>query len=97
MTTNELNKILSNHEHCSDNESFMHTLESLENDLKRELPSEERTVSLKSIVNSIYGIQTANPAKYRDSKVNHCNTTYMDEFVTENSSCIGNRRSDDNS
>lgn len=84
--------------HYSDNESFMHTLESLENDLKRELPSsEERTVLLRSIVNSVYGIQTSNPAKYRDSKGNHCNTTYMNEFVTENSSCIGKRCSDDNS
>lgn len=65
--------------------------------MKKHCSDNESFMHALSLANSVYGIQTSNLAKYRDSKGNHCNTTYMDEFVTENSSCIGKRCSDDNS
>lgn len=75
----------------------MHALESLENDLKRELPSKEMTALMKSFVNSVYGVPMVNQAKHRESKCSNCNVVFMDEFVTENNSCIGKRCSDGNS
>ena len=69
--------------HCSDNKSFIHALESFENDLKRELPSKERTALMKSVVNSVYGMPKTRIPKTHELKGNHCDMVFMDEFETQ--------------